>query len=77
MKHITIVVAAALALIGCQQSTSQRFANMCDEQEANDPAAWASSAGACRNAEHLTDDQKKIMLHAYAELKRARGAVGQ
>lgn len=77
MKHALIVGLAALALAGCQKSVDQQFKAMCSDQKASDPVAWASSEKACGYADDLSDDQKKIMLDAYAELKKARQAVEQ
>jgi hypothetical protein len=42
-----------------------------------DPDAWASTERACRNAKSLSESDKKVIIDAYADLKRARKAAGQ
>lgn len=78
MKITPILCLMALAaLSACQKSADQQFEEMYQYQLANDPHSASTTAGAYENRENLSDDQKMMLVNSYAEVRKARQAVGQ
>lgn len=70
-------VAAALALCACQKSADQQFEEMYAYQQKHDPDAAAVTSGAYQNRANLSDEQKKVLVDTYVEIRKAREAIGE
>lgn len=72
-----LCLTALTALTGCQKSVDQQLGEMYAYQKEHDPASAASTAKAYENREYLSDEQKMSLIDSYAEVRKAREAVGQ